>query len=31
MADWTSSAVKQWATARGLRPMGFAQIAVAAA
>jgi hypothetical protein len=29
IADWTSAAVRQWTTARGMRPTGFGQIAVA--
>ena len=31
MTNWTSSVVRQWTTARGIGPTGFAQIAVAAA
>jgi hypothetical protein len=31
MDSWTSSGVRQWRTARGMGPTGFAQIAVAAA
>jgi hypothetical protein len=31
MVDSTSSTVRQWATARGKRPTGFDQMAVAAA
>jgi hypothetical protein len=31
MDNWTSSVVRQWTTARGRGPTGFAQIAVAAA
>jgi len=31
MDNWTSSVVRQWTTARGMGPTGFAQIAVAAA
>jgi hypothetical protein len=31
MANRTSSPVSQWTTARGMRPTGFDQMAVAAA